>query len=241
MKSTLLIIITFLFGTSTFAQTNTNSLNITKLTSNCYIYTTYHAYKGDIASANGLYVVTNNGVVMIDTPWDTTQFQPLLDSIEARHHQKVVLCIATHSHADRTAGLEFYRQKNIKTFTSTQTDSLSKINNYQRAEFHFTKDTTFTIGQLTFQTFYPGPGHTADNIVVWFPQQKILYGGCFIKSTEATDLGYIKEANLQAWPTSLKKVQQKFPQPKFIIPGHDSYASLNSINHTLKLLQQHKK
>ena len=240
MKLRLLIIFTFLLSTIIFAQTKTNNLNITKLTTNCYIYTTYHAYKGDVASANGLYVVTNNGVILIDTPWDTTQFQPLLDSIEARHHQKVVLCIATHSHEDRTAGLEFYRQKNIKTYTSTFTDSLSKANNYKRAEFHFTKDTTFIIGQLSFQTFYPGAGHTADNIVVWFPLQKILYGGCFIKSTEAADLGYIKEANLQAWPTSLKNTQQKFLQPKFIIPGHDSYASLNAINHTLKLLQQNE-
>ena len=240
MKLRLIILFAVLFSTTIFAQTKTNALNITKLTSNCYIYTTYHSYKGDVASANGLYVVTNNGVVIIDTPWDTTQFQPLLDSIQNKHHQKVVLCIATHSHEDRTAGLEFFRQKNIKTYTSTQTDSLSKANNYKRAEFHFTKDTTFTIGQLSFQTFYPGPGHTADNIVVWFPQQKILYGACFIKSVEATNLGYIKEANLQAWPTSLKNVQQKFQQPKFIIPGHDSFTNLNAINHTLKLLQQNK-
>jgi len=240
MKQFLITLFTILFSISIFAQTKTNGLNITKLTSNCYIYTTYHAYKGDVASANGLYIITHNGVALIDTPWDTTQFQPLLDSIQARHHQKVVLCIATHSHGDRTAGLEFYRQQNIKTYTSTQTDSISKVDNYKCAEFHFTKDTTFTIGQLSFQTFYPGPGHTVDNIVVWFPQQKILYGGCFIKSIEATDLGYIKEANLQAWPTSLKNTQQKFPQPKFIIPGHDNFTNFNAINHTLKLLQQNE-
>jgi metallo-beta-lactamase class B len=241
MKLHLFVILTFLPATNFFAQTKTHKLNITHLTENFYIYTTYHSYKSETASANGLYAVTNNGVVLIDSPWDTTQFQPLLDSIQARHHQKVVFCIATHSHEDRSAGLQFYQQQNIKTYTSLQTDSISKATNQKRAQFHFTKDTTFTIGQLSFQTFYPGPGHTADNIVVWFPKQKILYGGCFIKSTEATGLGYIKEANLQAWPTSLKNVQQKFPQPKFIIPGHDNFTNLNAINHTLKLLQQNKK
>ncbi|HXD91738.1 MAG TPA: BlaB/IND/MUS family subclass B1 metallo-beta-lactamase, partial [Bacteroidia bacterium] len=225
MKQLLTILFTILLSTNFFAQTKTNKLNITHLTENFYIYTTYHSYKDEIASANGLYVVTNNGVILIDSPWDTTQFQPLLDSIQAKHHQKAVLCIATHSHEDRTAGLEFYRQQNIKTFTSLQTDSISKATNQKRAQFHFTKDTAFTIGQLSFQTFYPGAGHTADNIVIWFPKQKILYGGCFIKSTEATDLGYKKEANLQAWPTSLKNVQQKFLQPKFIIPGHDDFTN----------------
>jgi len=241
MKLHLFVILTFLLATNFFAQTKTNKLNITHLTQNFYIYTTYHNYKGETASANGLYAVTNNGVILIDSPWDTTQFQPLLDSIQARHHQKVVLCIATHSHEDRSAGLQFYQQQNIKTYTSLQTDSISKATNQKRAQFHFTKDTTFTIGQLSFQTFYPGPGHTADNIVVWFPQQKILYGGCFIKSTEAAGLGYIKEANLQAWPISLKNLQQKFQQPTFIIPGHDNFTNLNAINHTLRLLQQNKK
>jgi len=214
MKQFLTISFILLCNAIFFAQTKTNKLNITHLTENFYIYTTYHSYKGEIASANGLYIVTNNGVVMIDSPWDTTQFQPLLDSIQNKHHQKVVLCIATHSHEDRSAGLEFYQQQNIKTFTSLQTDSISKATNQKRAQFHFTKDTTFTIGQLNFQTYYPGPGHTTDNIVVWFPKQKILYGGCFIKSTEATDLGYIKEANLQAWPISLKNVQQKISATK---------------------------
>ena len=53
-------------------------------------------------------------------------------------------------------------------------------------------------------------------------------------------MGYIKEANLQAWPTSLKNVQQKFQQPTFIIPGHDNFTNLNAINHTLRLLLQNK-
>lgn len=240
MKRTLLFFL-LLLSTKFFGQTKNSGILITPLSKNCYIYTTYHNYKGSVASANGLYVLTTNGVILIDSPWDTTQFQPLLDSIQARHHMPVVFCLATHSHEDRSAGLEFYSQKNIKTYTSTLTDSLSKINHYKRAQFHFVKDTTFTIGQTVFQIFYPGAGHTIDNVVVWFPAEKILYGGCLIKSVEATDLGYIKEANLQAWPQTLKNLQQKFPQPKFIIPGHDNFTSLNAINHTLKLLQQHKK
>lgn len=33
---------------------------------------------------------------MFDTPWDTTQFQPLLDSIKFKHNMNVLMCIATH-------------------------------------------------------------------------------------------------------------------------------------------------
>lgn len=231
-------LIALYFSLSLSAQTP--ALKITHLTGDFYIYTTYKPYKGTPVSANGLYVVTNKGVMMIDTPWDTSQFQALLDSIQNRHHQKVVLCIATHSHEDRSAGLEYYKQKGIKTYTSKQTDVISEKSGEKRAEYLFNKDTTFTLGQYSFETYYPGEGHTKDNIVIWFPKEKILHGGCAIKSTEATDLGYVKEANLAEWPKSLNRIKEHCANPKFIIPGHQSWKSLKAIDHTLKLLKENK-
>ena len=100
---------------------------------------------------------------------------------------------------------------------------------------------TFQVGKVKFQTFYPGAGHTADNIVVWFPKQKILYGGCFVKSISAKDLGYTGEANVPDWEGSIIKVQKNFKKPKFIIPGHQRWDSLEALNHTLELVQTHLK
>lgn len=239
MKKPFILSTVFLFN-FLLLQAQTTPLKITHLTGDFYIYTTYHTYKGDIASANGLYLLTDKGAVMIDTPWDTTQFQPLLDSIEFRHKKKVVLCIATHSHEDRTGGLIYYRQKNIQTFTSRQTDSICKVSKGKRPEFVFSKDTIFRIGNYSFQTFYAGAGHTKDNQFIWFEKDKILYGGCGIKSAEAVDLGYTGEANLKAWPGTLNRVNKKFPDPKFIIPGHEDWTSLKSIEHTLELLRKQK-
>lgn len=217
----------------------TPALQISHLSGDFYVYTTYHMLDDGLYPANGLYVLTNQGAIMIDSPWDTTQFQPLLDSIEARHHQKVVLCIATHSHEDRTAGLEYYRSKGIKTYTSAQTDAICKEKKHKRPEFVFYRDTVFSVGQHTLQACYPGPGHTVDNIVVWFDREKILYGGCFIKSTEADNPGYIGEADLKAWPSSIRYVQKKFQKPRYIIPGHQDWRSRKSLEHTLKLLRKH--
>lgn len=177
---------------------------------------------------------------MIDTPWDTTQFQPLLDSIETKHHKKVVICIATHSHEDRTGGLAYYSKKGIKTFTSRLTDSISKKSGAKRAAYCFKNDTTFTVGSISFQTYYAGAGHTRDNIFVWFRESKILYGGCAIKSAEATDLGYIGEADLKVWPKTLKAVKAKFPNPTFVIPGHQDWTGVGAIDTTLRLLKDHK-
>ena len=109
---TIILIITFIFSlTNIFGQAEPAKLKISHLTGDFYIYTTYNRYEESQVPANGMYLVTDNGVVMFDTPWDTTQFQPLLDTIKLKHNKSVVLCIATHWHSDKTAGLEFYNQQ----------------------------------------------------------------------------------------------------------------------------------
>jgi metallo-beta-lactamase class B len=67
-----------------------------------------------------------------------------------------------------------------------------------------------------------------------------LYGGCLIKSTAAKSIGYTDDANLAAWPVTINKLKQKFPDPAFIIPGHQSWESKKSLEHTLDLLKKNK-
>ena len=239
---TIKLTILFIFSlTNILGQTEAAKLKITHLTGEFHIYTTYNTYEGNQIPANGMYLLTNHGVVLFDTPWDTTQFQPLLDSIKLKHNKSVTLCIATHWHSDRTEGLEYYKQKGIKTYTTSLTDELSKKNNKKRAEFLMTKDTVFNIGPYSFETYYPGEGHTTDNIIVWFNQEKILYGGCLIKGADAENLGYLGDANAVEYETTLKKVQKKCPDPQFIIVSHSDWTNINSLKHSIKLARKLKK
>lgn len=224
-----------------FGQEKHPKLEFNHLTGNFYIYTTWQTYNNYDVPANSMYLVTNQGIVLFDTPWDSTQFQPFLDSLESRHQQKAIMSISTHSHGDRTAGVEYFKTKGIKTYASKQTYDLCIKNEEKVPEFYFVNDTTFNIGGYTIQTFYPGTGHTIDNIVIWIESDKILYGGCFIKSPEVDDLGYITEANLEEWKVSVKKVKHKFVQPKFVIPGHYDWTNKKGLKHTLFLLKKEKK
>jgi metallo-beta-lactamase class B len=174
----IIFVICLMLSVVLYGQTKPQNLKISHLTGDFYIFTTYQDFNGTPFPSNGLCLVTNDGVIMIDTPWDTTQFQPLLDSIRIRHNKDVVMCIATHAHKDRTGGLEYYKGKGIKTYTTKQTDEIRKVTNKKRAEYLISKDITFTIGQYAFQTYYGGGGHAPDNIVVWFEKDKILYGEC---------------------------------------------------------------
>lgn len=251
MKRFIVFLFLITFVTTAFAQNEVKQnryefenhpekLTISHLVNDYYVFTTCKVFKGSRYPSNGMYVVTNDGIVLIDMPWDQTQFQPLLDSIVRRHNKKVILAIATHYHDDRTAGFDFYKNQGIKTYSSKQTFDLCKKFNQKQAGFYFTKDTTFTIGNKNFQIYYPGKGHTEDNIVIWCNNEKVLYGGCLVKSIENNGLGNIADADLMEWPLSVKRVMNKFSNHRYVVTGHFSWKSNMSLEHTLKLLQDHQ-
>ncbi len=234
-----LVLILFLSGFSFTSNAQSNKkLLIEHLKGDFYVYTTYNTYQDSKVRANGVYLVTKKGVVMFDTPWDTTQFQPLLDSIYKRHHQKVVMAFATHWHNDKTAGLEYYRNAGIKTYTTALTDLLSKKNNAKRAEFLMLKDTSFIFDQYQFETFYPGEGHTQDNIVIWFPKEKILLGGCLIKGAKDENLGFLGDGNTKEYANTLLKVQEKYPNPNYIITAHSDWRDIHSLKNSIRLAKE---
>jgi len=232
-------LILLLVLSNTFAQTKDSPLQISHLTGDFYVYKTFHDYNGTLMSANAMYLVTDKGVVLFDAPWDETQFQPLIDAIKVRHNKDIIMCFATHSHEDRAGGLDFYRKKGVKTYSGELTDEILKKEGKNRAEFIIPNDSIFTVGQHSFEVYYPGKGHAPDNIIVWFEKEKILYGACFIKSAEAKDLGYIANSDVKEWEKSIKKVKTKFKNPEFIIAGHDDWKNKESLNHTLKLVQEY--
>jgi metallo-beta-lactamase class B len=240
MKTTLIVVFAFSLA-HVFGQGEKAKLKISHLTGDFYIYTTYNAYNGHQVPANGMYLITEDGVVMFDTPWDTTQFQPLLDSIKLKHNKNVVMCFATHWHSDKTAGLEYYRQQGIKTYTTVLTDELSKKNNQKRAEFLMTKDTVFHVGQYSFETYYPGEGHTADNIVIWFDKEKILFAGCLVKGVDDKNLGFIGDGNPEEYAATLERVQKKYPAPKVIVIAHSDWKNIKSLEHSLMMAKKLRK
>ena len=48
------------------------------------------------------------------------------------------------------------------------------------------------------KVFYPGPGHTSDNITVGIDGTDIAFGGCLIKDSKAKSLGNLGDADTEA-------------------------------------------
>ncbi|AQX05318.1 subclass B1 metallo-beta-lactamase [Elizabethkingia meningoseptica] len=228
-----------LTGLNAFGQ-ETPEVKIEKLKDNLYVYTTYNTFNGTKYAANAVYLVTSKGVVVIDSPWGEEKFKNFTDEIYKRHGKKVIMNIATHSHDDRAGGLEYFKSLGAKTYSTKMTDSILAKDNKPRAQYTFDNNKSFKVGKDEFQVYYPGKGHTADNVVVWFPKDKVLVGGCIIKSGDSKDLGFLGEAYVNDWTQSVHNIQKKFPNVQYVVAGHDDWKDQTAIQHTLDLISEYQ-
>ena len=227
--------ILFLF--STFLYSQHASLIIEQINPKVFVHTTFNTFNGKPYAANGMYLVTKKGIVLFDTPWDETQYKPILDSIQAKHHLPVIAVFASHSHEDRAGGFAYYNAIGIPTYATKETNAILKANDKVAATNEIELGKSYKIGGERFKIEYFGKGHTADNTVVWLPKYKILNGGCLVKSSEANDLGNISEADVKAWPMTIQKLMYHHPKIKLVIAGHDNWKNQGHLEHTLKLLK----
>ncbi len=218
-------------------------LTVTRLTDRVYVHTSYGIYQKSPFPSNGLILKTDDGIVLVDTGWDTKDdtdnTRQLLQWIADSLRQPVRLCIVTHAHEDRVGGISELRRAGVRVISTPLTAQKSVKLGYESPEGILPADTTFTVGQLPIRCYFPGEGHTSDNIVVWLPDQQILHGGCFVKSVAAFGMGNIADANLAEWANSVRKVMNQFGTAKLVIPGHDEWSDPKALEHTLRLLEKH--
>ena len=239
----LLSLFILLYGPAQAQTSQKPKLTVTPLNDRVYVHTTYGQYQKSFVASNGLIIKTNEGVVLVDTGWDsegdTDNTQQLLQWVTDSLRQPVRLCIVTHAHEDRVGGIQALRKAGVRVVSTPLTAKKSVKLGYEAPEGILSNDTTFTIGQEPIRCYFPGEGHTSDNIVVWLPNQQILHGGCFVKSVAAFGMGNIADANLNEWASSMRRLIGQFGTAKVVVPGHEEWGDTKALEHTLRLLEKH--
>ena len=236
MVSKLLIFFIFLISVNSYAKNEIPELSIKQFSQNIYIHKSFKQVEGfGVVSANGLVVIENNNAFIVDTPWSNTDTKQLASWIESKNYT-LIGSLSTHSHDDRAAGIKWLNENNIPTYASELTNQLLKKEGKALATETFT-ESLFTIENGLLEVYYPGPGHTIDNVVVWLPKAKLLFGGCFVKSLHSKNLGYTGEAHIEQWPASINNVLSQYSQAEVVIPGHGKRGNLNLLTHTKKLAE----
>jgi len=212
-------------------------LTIQLIADNVYMHTSYKHIQGyGLVDSNGLIVVEGNTAYIIDTPWSEQDTQTLLNWA----HKKglsIAASLSTHWHEDRTKGIALLNQKGVATYTSTMTAEFLKQNNKPLPLNTFAGE-HFILKEKLIEAYYPGPGHAKDNIVVWLPQQQMLFGGCLVRALAWHSLGNLSDADVSQWAKSVAKLIAHYPQAKIVIPGHGRIADASMLKHTIDIVNK---
>jgi glyoxylase-like metal-dependent hydrolase (beta-lactamase superfamily II) len=188
-------------------------------------------------ASNGLIVQIQGGVLLIDTPWTNDQTERLLAHAKARIGA-VTEALVTHSHPDRMGGIATLLRHQIPTRSLDLTVAKAFGNVGGVPEALFSAAQELFRDPRGFEVYYPGPGHTVDNTVVWFPRARLLHGGCLVKSEDTSELGYVAEADLAAWPSSIAKLKARYSKIAILVPGHGKVGGAAALDRTLELLRR---
>ncbi|HEX2946743.1 MAG TPA: subclass B1 metallo-beta-lactamase [Clostridia bacterium] len=212
--------------------TGENRVELHKINDRLWVHITYAVS----TPSNGLLAVTSEGLVLIDTPWTNRQTKELLKLAKEVFKQDVTVAVITHAHSDRIGGIDTLLENGIDARCIELTAKEAEKNGFTRPETIIDPETDFSVGDVDIEAYYPGKGHSPDNITVWFPQYKVLFGGCLLKPMEAKDRGSITDADTLEWPVSIGRLQDKYPEAGIVIPGHGKWGGPDILKRTLDLV-----
>ena len=210
----------------------------------------------------------DHNLLWIDTPYTPDATAQVLDWFLGRFgNQMKVTEINTGFHIDNLGGNRELKRRKFPIYGSNLTCELLRTKskatmakldvwlndpNYARLrdvyrDFIFTEPTNvfdikekqvITVGTENVEIYFPGPTHTYDNVVVYLPGRKILFGGCMVLSAEANKLGFIDDGNVAEWAKSIGKVKTRYRDITIVVPGHGKAGGKSLLDHTMAVIDE---
>jgi len=198
-----------------------------KITDNVYAETSFQG-------CNPGFVVTKEGVVMIDTP------QMPLDAVKWRDeiskHGEVRYLIITEPHGDHFSGNCFFKGTVIahegtreailaasvedlrERFKQTAPENLSLMDgfSYRPPTITLSQRLTIYLGDHTFQLINH-PGHTPYQVAVYIPEERVVFTSDNIFHKVQA---WLHQSLPYEWQESLKRLQEL--EADVLVPGHGS-------------------
>ncbi len=186
--------------------------------------------------SNAGFVITQDGVVVIDALGSPSLAKRLLAQIRELTPKPVTHVILTHYHADHIYGLQTFKDAGAKIIAHTagreylnsQTASLrlkasrtdlapwiDERTHLVPADEWVSGPSDRTIGGVRFWLRPVGPSHTPEDLAVYLPDEKVLFAGDLVFRKR---IPYVGEANSGQWIKSLN-VLLGFDAVA-VVPGH---------------------
>jgi metallo-beta-lactamase class B len=211
--------------------------------------------------ANMLLVeMPDRSLVLVNAPATEASTRTLLGWIGARYGARRLVVVNSHFHADAMGGNAVLHDAGAETIGSRDTaarivdrgpsmrDSLVREHRTTQPAFADAMAATrfvpparlfdpaeglvLRFGPEEVRIIHPGPAHSPDNVVVFFPSRRILFGGCMVKGGDS--IGYLGDADTARWPAAIRALQAL--SPEVVVPGHEGRLDPGQLDRTLELL-----
>ena len=186
--------------------------------------------------SNAGFIVTPKGVVVIDALGSPELARRMVGEIAKVTRQPIHTVIVTHYHADHIYGLQVFKDLGARIVAhAAARDYLTSDTAQLRLQvsrqdlWPWIDDTTrlvaadewlhdtqeLVIGGVCLVVQPVGPSHTAEDLVVYLPQKKVLFAGDLVFRNR---IPYVGQADSQHWMAAITNLQ-KF-DTQWMVPGH---------------------
>ena len=186
--------------------------------------------------SNAGFVVTPAGVVVIDALGSPALATRLVAEIRKVTPLPITHVIVTHYHADHVYGLQTFKalgariiaHRAAKEYLNSETARLrmevsrKDLAPWVNADTHLVEadewidgDKELTLGGVVFKIKLVGPSHTPEDLVIYVPQDKVLFAGDLVFRSR---IPYVGQADSRHWISALDKLLVFDAQT--IVPGH---------------------
>ena len=219
-------------------QYESENLKIEQLTPNTYVHITYlNTNDFGKVPCNGMVVIDKGEAIVFDTPTDDVASKELIHWIETEAKATVKNVVVTHFHVDCLGGLKAFHDENISSYANQLTIALAKEKGIETLPTNgFDTFIELPVGNTKVVNECLGEGHTKDNIISYFPKDKVMFGGCLIKGNGAGK-GNLADANIQEWSNTVEKIKRKYKDAQVIIPGHGKAAGIDLLDYTIDMFK----
>jgi glyoxylase-like metal-dependent hydrolase (beta-lactamase superfamily II) len=204
--------------------------------------------RGSEGRPNAGFVVTDSGVVVIDALASPRQGEDLVRAVRSVTKQPVRWVVLTHHHPDHHFGTAVFRRLGARVIAHPDRRVLALeggedalIADWVRVvgldamrgfEFADTPDRpvvgtdTLPLAGRTLVISHPGAGHTAGDLIVWLPSERVLFAGDLLIEDGVT---MVVDGSSGALLKALTALEQL--NPRTVVPGHGALA-----RHPLQLI-----
>ena len=187
-------------------------------------------------NSNAGFVVTPDGVVVIDALGTPALGRALLRAIRAVTDKPIRRVIVTHYHADHFYGLAPFKQAGAEVWAHSAAreylesgEGAARLDQRRRdlapwaddmstlvaPDRWIDGDASFVLGGIGFDLIYMGPAHAPDDLVVVARNDQVLFSGDILFSGR---IPFVGNADSKRWLATMDRLLAL--KPAVMVPGH---------------------